>query len=38
MKNNLNRIDLIIKAFCNKDINPQQMTDLINKYGVETDY
>ena len=35
MKNNLNRINLIIECFCNKDITAKQMCDLINKYGIE---
>lgn len=34
MKNNLNRIDLIIESFCNRDITAEQMADLINKYGI----
>jgi len=35
VKNNLNRIDLIIEGFCKKEITAEQMANLINKYGVE---
>ena len=35
MKNNLNRINLILESFCNKDITAEQMANLINKYGIE---
>jgi hypothetical protein len=35
IKNNLNRINLILESFCNRGITPEQMADLINKYGIE---
>ena len=35
IKNNLNRINLILESFCNKDITPEQMCNLMNKYGIE---
>jgi len=35
MKNNLNRINLILESFCDKKITPSEMANLINKYGVE---
>ena len=37
VKNNLNRINLIIESMCNKDITGEQMANLINKYGVKNE-
>ena len=31
---NLNRINLIIESFLNKQITGEQMAKLINKYGI----
>lgn len=35
VKNNLNRIELILNSYCLKEISEEQMVNLINKYGIE---